>query len=111
MFDLDNKTFRIVLNEGPGAEVTGETTFHFRQQGAIVHADYWGGGVQFGKLLAVLEGQTLRQSYIQVNREGQFNAGHSQVQVELTEAGKIRLLDSWEWESQEGRGQAIIEEV
>jgi hypothetical protein len=47
---LDHKTFRIVANDGPGTGVNEETVFHFRQDGDVAHADYFGGGVQVGKL-------------------------------------------------------------
>ncbi len=53
----------------------------------------------------------MEHRYIQVNRQNQFNSGHSTVQLERTETGKIRILDRWEWESQAGQGFCIFEEV
>ncbi|MDP9350218.1 MAG: hypothetical protein M3P51_01545 [Chloroflexota bacterium] len=34
--NLDNKTFRIVRNDGPEAEVDDHTVVHFRQEGQTV---------------------------------------------------------------------------
>ncbi len=34
--NLDNKTFRIVRNDGPGAELNEHTVFRFRQEGQTV---------------------------------------------------------------------------
>lgn len=76
-YDFNNKTFRIVRNDGPAAEVTPETIFRFYQIGDIVHADYWGGGVRYGKLIGLLEGDTMRHSYTQINDAGEFHSGHS----------------------------------
>jgi hypothetical protein len=110
-FDFDNKTFRIVRNDGPGTEVTTETVFHYRQVGNIVHADYFGGGVQVGKLVGILEGDTIRHSYIQVNLAGEFNAGHSIVEVRRSAEGRLQMIDRWEWESKTGQGLAVFEEI
>lgn len=42
-FDFQGKTFRVVRNDGPGAEVNEHTVLHFQQEGDVVHADYLGG--------------------------------------------------------------------
>ena len=110
-FDFEGKTFRVVRNDGPGAEVNEATVFHFSQQGDIVHADYFGGGVRVGKLVGVLAGATMRHRYVQVNGEGEFSAGQSTDEVELTPEGKIRLIDSWAWEDGRGRGLCVFEEI
>ena len=108
---LDGKTFRVVRNDGPGVEVNEATIFHYRQTGDIVHADYSGGGVRAGKLVGVLEGVTIRHGYVQVNHAGEIHSGRSTVEVQRTAAGKLRLVDSWEWESKAGRGLCILEET
>ncbi len=114
-FDFNGKTFRVVRNDGPGAEVTTATRFHFRQfeqDGRfIVHADYEGGEVAFGKLVGVLNGSELRHSYVQVNRRGEFHRGNSTNEISRTAAGKLQLIDRWRWETKEGSGLCILEEV
>ena len=108
--EFDGKTFRVVRNDGPGAEVNEATVFYYRQMGNIVLADYTGGGVRAGKLVGVLEGDTIRHGYVQVNHAGEIHSGHSTVEVQRTAVGKLRLVDSWEWESKAGRGLCILEE-
>jgi hypothetical protein len=110
-FDLDGKTFRVVANDGPGAEVNEETIFHFRQEGEIAHADYFGGGVRVGKLLAVVNGATMAHRCVQVNRRGEFQSGRSTVAIELTPGGTLRLIDAWTWEDGRGNGRCIFEEL
>lgn len=109
--DLDNKTFRVVRNDGPGAEVDEDTVFCFRQDGSLVYADYSGGGVRLGRLVGVREANQMRHAYAQVNQEGQLSTGQGRDELSRTEDGKIRIVDSWEWESQEGRGECIFEEI
>lgn len=113
--NLHGRTFRVLRNDGPGAEVTTDTVFHFRQEDVhgktIVHADYRGGGVVMGKLVGVLEGHKMRHSYVQVNRQGELQRGSSTDEIELTPEGKLRLIDRWQWETQEGSGLCILEEI
>ena len=110
-FNFEGKTFRVLRNDGPGADVTLETRFHFRQQGSIVHADYSGGRIKVGKLLGLLEGSTMRHHYIQINHGDEFHSGHSTDEIRLTPEGKIQLIDRWQWESKQGSGICILEEV
>jgi hypothetical protein len=109
VFNLDGKVFRIVSNDGPGAEVNEQTVFHFRQEGDVAHADYFGGGVRAGKLLGIEA--TMVHRYIQVNQQGAFQAGRSEVAIERTPEGKLRLIDSWTWENGRGSGRCIFEEI
>ena len=109
--DLDRKTFRIVANDGPGAEVNEETVFHFRQDGEVAHADYFGGGVRVGKLLGIVSGTTMVHRYVQINRRGEFQSGRSTVAIEQTPGGKLRLIDTWTWEDGRGSGHCIFEEM
>jgi hypothetical protein len=109
--ELDRKTFRIVANDGSGAEANEETVFHFRQDGNVAHADYFGGGVQVGKLLGIISGGTLIRRYVQVNWQGEFQSGRSTVAIEQTPGGKLRLIDTWTWEDGRGSGRCIFEEM
>ncbi|HUQ49089.1 MAG TPA: hypothetical protein VM056_00085 [Terriglobales bacterium] len=109
------KTFRVVRNDGPDAEVTAETVFTFQQEQrsglTIVHADYSGGGVVFGKLVGVWEDDKIRHSYVQLNRRGEFHRGNGTDEIKVTPEGKIQLIDTWKWETKEGSGLCILEEM
>jgi hypothetical protein len=98
-YDLDGKTFRVLRNDGPGAMVTVETVFRFRQDGEVVRSDYEGGGVRVGALLGIVDGASLT-----------LGAGHSTCALERTPDGRIRILDSWEWKGGEGTGECVMEE-
>lgn len=114
-YNFHNKTFRVVRNDGTGAEVTTETAFHFTQRRMegrdIVEASYFGGGVLWGRLIGVLEGDRMRHAYVQVNHEGKFSSGESTDEVSLLPNGKIQLIDRWQWKTRDGHGVCIFEEV
>ena len=110
-FNLEGKTFRVLRNDGPGADVTTDTRFHFHQQGDIVHAEYSGGRVKLGKLLGLLEGGVMRHHYLQINDRNEFHSGRSNDEIRLTAQGKIQLVDTWKWESKQGSGVCILEEI
>ena len=103
-FDFNNKNFRVIKNDGPDAEVTEETVFHFKQEDNVVHADYYGGKVKMGKFIGIIEDNEIHFKYHQVNLLNEFNSGHSKDQIELTENKKIRLIDEWEWETETRQG-------
>lgn len=114
-FHFHNKTFRVVRNDGPSAEVTTETTFHFTQRNEegiqIVEASYSGGGVLWGRLIGTLEGDRMRHAYVQINHQGKFSSGESTDEISLLQSGKIQLIDRWQWKTREGQGVCIFEEV
>jgi len=106
---LGDKTFRVVRNDGPGAEVGVETLFRYRQVGALVEADYRGGLVALGRLVGVLKGDRLEQAYVQVNTVGEIRSGRSTIRV-TSEDGRVRLIDEWEWNAG-GKGLCVLEEI
>lgn len=62
-YNLEGKVFRSVSNTGNG-EVGAGTRFHYRQAGDIVTADYSGGGILVGHLIArALAGGQLDMRY------------------------------------------------
>lgn len=110
-YDFHNKKFRVVKNDGPGAEVNEDTTFTFKQEGNIIHADYSGGKVKVGKFLGIINGDNIQFKYIQVNIKGEFQAGHSTDKIRIKDNGKLQLVDEWEWDTKEGTGLCIMEEL
>lgn len=108
----DNKTFRSVSNTSNG-EVSNETLFHYHQEGKVVWADYAGGGILKGFLIAVvLEGGFLDMRYEHVNTQGELMTGRCTSAPEYLPDGRIRLHEQWQWTSGDGSsGSSIVEEV
>lgn len=93
---FNNKKFVLVQNSKTG-KVNSETLFFYKQERDLVTADYQGGTVRYGKIIALLENDKLDMLYQCVTDEGQLKAGKALATVSFTESQKIRLKLNWEW--------------
>lgn len=107
---LDGRTLVGVANAEAG-EVSGDTRFEFEQEGDRIYAHYAGGDILDGHLVGTFDGRTWDIRYTQINADHDTACGHSVGTVELLEDGRVRVGDEWEWESQAGSGESILEEV
>lgn len=102
-----NKWFRSVSNTDNG-EVGAETTFHYQQAGNVVWAEYAGGSVVKGFLLAtVLPDNNLDMRYQHVNQAGELMTGRCQSTPETLPDGRLRLHERWQWTSGDGSSGEI----
>ncbi|GAB3995734.1 hypothetical protein GCM10028807_36660 [Spirosoma daeguense] len=108
----DNKLFRSVTNT-PNGEVSGDTLFHYHQQGKIVWADYSGGAIVKGFLIAnVLDDNSLDMRYEHINEQGELMTGQCLSVPESLADSRIRLHERWQWTSGDrSSGESIVEEV
>lgn len=95
-YDLNNKTFLLVENSENG-KVNSETIFEYKQKGNLVTADYSGGSILYGKILAFLEGNYLNMLYQCITNDNELKAGKAIAQISITNNGKIKLELNWEW--------------
>lgn len=108
-FDFNNKIFSLVENSENGS-ASSMTSFKYKQKGNLVTADYQGGGIVYGKIIAKLENKTLHMLYHCLTDEGDLKAGKAVAQVSLNERNKIKLKLDWEWlngSSQKGVSEYI----
>lgn len=108
----DNRKFRSVSNSESG-EVGSETVFHYHQDGDIVWAEYSGGEIVRGTLMAkVLEDDSLDMRYQHVNRKGELMTGVCKSIPEILSDGRLRLYEKWQWTCGDGSfGESIVEEI
>lgn len=111
MINLNNKIFVSVENTTNG-EVTGDTTFLYYQEGNLVWAEYSGGSVVKGHLIATMDKDgSLDMRYHHVNKDGDLMTGVCRSTPEVLEDGRIRFYEKWQWTSGDGsEGESIIEE-
>jgi len=107
---LDGRTLVGVENADQG-EVSGDTEFQFEQNGSRIYAHYSGGEIVDGHLVGTLKGNQWDIRYAQINEDGETATGHSVGEITVLNDGRVRIEDKWEWESQEGTGESILEEV
>jgi hypothetical protein len=96
IFDFNNKRFALVQNSDNG-QVNTETIFNYKQDQNLVTADYFGGTIKYGKIIAELSGDQLNMLYQCLTTDHQLKAGKALAQITLTENGKIKLVLNWEW--------------
>jgi hypothetical protein len=110
--NYDERIFKSFANSETG-EVSAETTFHYHQKENLVWAEYSGGEIVFGNLIAkVLENNSLEMRYQHLNKKGELMTGKCFSTPEIMENGKIRLRENWEWTSGDfSKGASVVEEI
>lgn len=110
--NYDSRVFKSVSNSETG-EVSGETTFYYHQKDDLVWAEYSGGAIVFGSLIAkITENGGLEMRYQHLNKSGDLMTGKCVSTPEILPDGKIRLHEKWQWTSGDlSSGESVIEEV
>lgn len=110
--NYDNCKFSSVENSASG-EVSGETVFLYHQKDDLVWAEYSGGAIVFGNLIAkVLPDSSLEMRYQHLNSAGELMTGKCFSKPEILPDGRIRLYEKWRWTSGDfSEGESIIEEI
>jgi len=108
----DNKFFRSVTNTDNG-EVSGDTLFHYHQQDNLVWAEYAGGAIVKGNLIAtVLDDYSLDMRYKHVNKKNELMTGRCHSVPERLPDGRLRMRETWQWTSGDGSsGESVVDEV
>lgn len=111
-YNLDGKIFASVSNTENG-EVGVDTLFSFRQEGNVVTAEYRGGTIVRGQLLAqVLENGQLNMRYHHLNIKGEFMLGKCLSTPEVLPGGGLKFKEYWQWLSGDmSSGYSEIEEI
>lgn len=112
MINLNNKRFVAVENSTDG-EVSESTRFEYHQEGKLVWADYSGGEILKGHLIARMDSNgNLDMKYHHININNELMTGVCSSRPKLLADGRVRLYESWEWTSGNGSsGTSILEEI
>lgn len=110
--NYDKRVFRSVQNSETG-EVSSETRFYYHQKGNVVWAEYAGGEIIFGNLIAkVFDDDSLEMRYQHLNVRGEFMTGKCDSKPEMLANGKIRLHEKWQWTCGDfSKGESVVEEI
>ena len=95
-FNFNNKRFALIQNSESG-RVNSETIFEYKQDNNLVTADYYGGSIEYGKIIADLQDDELCMLYQCLTTDKQLKAGKAKAKISLTNTGKIKLSLNWEW--------------
>jgi hypothetical protein len=107
---LDGVRMR-AIGTGDTGQVDGNTLFVFSQHGNTISARYSGGAVELGYLVGRVIADRLMFRYCQVDLRGEVHGGRSACRVGRLPDGRLRLQEHFHWESREGSGTNVLEEV
>ncbi len=107
---LDGRRFAALVRT-EGGEVGPETVFEYHESDGVIWASYSGGTVRRGFLVGTREGDTLTFRYSQLNLDHETSSGRCVSQITTTAAGRLRLEETWAWESRAGEGTSAVEEI
>ncbi|WP_326612550.1 hypothetical protein OIE62_12840 [Streptomyces scopuliridis] len=107
---LDGLVLSPVADQAPG-QVGTRTRFVYHEEDGLIRAEYEGGDVVRGYLVGTREGDRLDFRYVQLKRDGATSSGHCVSTVADLPDGRVRLEETWEWESQEGSGTSVVEQL
>ena len=108
----DGRRFRAVTNSSAG-EVSSETVFRYHEQDGVVWAEYSGGGIVRGMLLAAKSADgSLDMRYQHVNGRGELMTGVCRSRLEILSDGRYRIHELWKWTCGDGStGESTVEEI
>lgn len=96
-FNFEGKVFVTSTNTENG-EVSEDTVFHYHQDGDIVTAEYEGGSIVKGHLIAkVLSDGKLDMRYHHLNCNGELMIGKCLSTPEIAKDGRLKLKEQWQW--------------
>ncbi|GGZ54162.1 hypothetical protein GCM10010387_55260 [Streptomyces inusitatus] len=107
---LDGLVLAPVADQAPGQVGTG-TRFRYHERDGVIWAEYAGGDVVRGHLVGTRAGDRLDFRYVQLTADGATSCGHCVSTVAELPDGRVRLAETWEWESREGSGTSVVEEL
>lgn len=107
---LDGLVLAPVAEQAPG-QVGTRTRFTYHERDGVIWAEYAGGDVVRGHLVGTRRGDRLDFRYVQLKADGSTACGHCVSAVVGLPDGRVRLEETWEWESREGAGTSVVEQV
>lgn len=108
-YNFHLKKFALVDNSVNG-KVNAETIFEYEQEGDLVTANYRGGGIRYGKIIARLENESLHMLYQCLTETDELKAGKAIAAISVTSENKLCLNLDWEWlgdESSKGTSEYV----
>lgn len=94
--NFDKTVFALVDNADVG-EVDSSVIFEYSQEGDLVTAEYHGGTIKYGKIIAHHKGDHLDMLYQCITTDDELRAGKAIAQIIVNADNIIELLLDWEW--------------
>lgn len=108
--NLDGRTFRVSRTAQVGG-VRSDTRLRFAQRGSSILGRFQGGTIARGYLVGTNDGTRVTFRYVQREADGRIHGGHSVCDLQVLPDGRILLSEYFIWETCQGSGTKIFEEV
>ena len=110
--NYNGRKFRSIESSDSG-DVGAETIFHYHQDEELVWAEYSGGSIVHGHLVAICHDDgTLDMRYHHLNSAGELMTGVCRSTPEILPDNRIRFREKWQWTcGDRSEGESIIEEI
>lgn len=109
--NLDGRIFSAAAAGPLTGDVGPETRFRYHEEPeGLVWARYEGGAVALGHLTGRRRGEHLEFRYSHVDAGGDTASGHCVTRIEQLPDGRLRLHETWAWDSREGSGTSVLDE-
>lgn len=92
-----NNKILVLRDNTPNGTTNMETVFNYKQEGDLVTADFSGGSIKYGKIIALHKGDYLDMIYQMFTSTNELKSGKATAQIAVNETGKIQLHLNWEW--------------
>lgn len=109
-FNLNNRTF-ILMDNSKCGKVDDQTIFKYRQKNNLVTADYSGGSIQEGRIVAQFRNNRLHMLYNCITSDNELKAGKAMADVTRSREGKLILSLNWAWLETSKTGRSTYIEI
>ena len=110
MYNFNNKKFKLIENSEKG-ETSSETIFYYKQNENLVTADYKGGTILYGKIIATIKNDELNMLYQCVTTNNELKSGKAIAKISKKD-NRIELSLNWEWlNGDKSKGQSKYIEI
>ncbi|GAA4288730.1 hypothetical protein GCM10022262_30900 [Georgenia daeguensis] len=99
------------VSNSPTGQVGGATRFRYREDDGVIWAEYAGGDVVRGFLVGTRQEDRLHFRYTHLDADRMTANGVCESRIVVLPDGRVRLEESWAWESRPERGTSVVEEV
>lgn len=107
---LDGRRFADETGHHEG-DVSGDTVFLYREADGEIWAEYAGGEIRRGSLIGRRSGDRLDFRYVHLTVAGATASGRCRTTIAVLPDGRLRLDETWAWESQSGEGTSTLAEL
>jgi hypothetical protein len=107
-----HRIFKAESNSSNG-QVDESVSFYYFQKGDLLYGHYQGGKIQYGQLIGKVKSDSkIEMRYHHVDIDGEIRTGTCLSVPSLSENGKIRLHESWQWTNGDGtKGESVLIET